>query len=219
MPLIESDYLPQTSSGLFPGPWLVFAPHPDDETYGMGGSIAAARSAGIEVGVVILTDGALGGAAVDDLVQIREEEVSAAVAALGGASLIFWRRPDRGLTPDAATIGLAAALLEAHAGGTAFFPSPLEPHPDHRATAVLVWEALRQCHFPLTPVNYEISVQGPCNRLLDITPWIEVKRRAMAVYQTQEAQRPYARRVLALNETRSWSLPKAFTSIPGSMPR
>ena len=207
MPLTESDYLPQVASGLFPGPWLVFAPHPDDETYGMGGSIAVARAAGIEVQVVIVTDGGLGGLSGEDLVQAREAEVNAAVTALGGASLRFWRLPDRGLVPDAATIGLAMALFDGYTSGTAFFPSPTEPHPDHRATAVLVWEALRQHRFPLTPVSYEISVQGACNRLLDITPWIDTKRRAMAVYHSQESQRSYARRVLALNETRSWSLP------------
>ena len=36
---------------------IVFAPHPDDETWGCGGSIAKKISEGFEVIVVILTDG------------------------------------------------------------------------------------------------------------------------------------------------------------------
>ncbi len=43
------------------GPWLVFAPHADDESFGMGGTIAKAVQAGITVHLVVLTDGALGG--------------------------------------------------------------------------------------------------------------------------------------------------------------
>ncbi|MFN3985309.1 MAG: PIG-L deacetylase family protein [Rhodocyclaceae bacterium] len=237
--LIEPDYLPQSSGPLFPGPWLVFAPHPDDETYGMGGSIAAARAAGIAVRVVVVTDGALGGVpdvATGDggLVGEREREVGRALAALGGTETAFWREPDRGLRPDEARIARAMAEISQFvgsqsvtsqfasspletaqfvaaqaAGGTAFFPSLLEPHPDHRATALLVWEALRRLNFPLLPVSYDISVQSASNRLLDITPWLEAKRAAMAVYASQEAQRPYADRVLALNRSRSWSLPDA----------
>jgi LmbE family N-acetylglucosaminyl deacetylase len=207
MPLDESHYLPYALSPLFPSPWVIFAPHPDDETYGMGGSIAEARESGIPVYIAVLTDGALGGAELQNLAEIREQEVGRALAVLGGAQSEFWRVPDRSLVPDYACIQSAARLIQAHAGGTAFFPSPVEPHPDHRATAVIAWEALRSTAFPMTPVSYEISVQGPCNRLLDISPRIDVKRRAMAVYQSQEADRPYARRVLALNQTRSWSLP------------
>ena len=207
MQLTEIHYIPYSVSPLFPGPWVVFAPHADDETYGMGGTIAAARAAGIAVHVVVVTDGALGGAQGEDLIESREREVGKAVAVLGGTSLAFWRVPDRGLDPDANLIEAAEALLVSRAGGTAFFPSPVEPHPDHRATSVLVWEALRRCGFPVTPVAYEVSVQGPCNRLIDITPWVEIKRRAMAEYQSQESERPYARRILALNTTRSWSLP------------
>jgi hypothetical protein len=40
-----------------PEPILVLAPHPDNETLGAGGFIAAQRSAGIEVMVAAVTDG------------------------------------------------------------------------------------------------------------------------------------------------------------------
>lgn len=207
MSLTEIDYIPQTASPLFPGPWLVLAPHPDDETYGMGGTIAMGRATGLDVEILVATDGALGGAAEDDLVVVREHEAAAAVAALGGASLHFWRVGDRQLVPDANLIAALTERLDARAGGTLFFPSPVEPHPDHRALAVIAWEASRRRGFPMLPVSYEISVQGPCNRLIDITPGVEHKQRAMAVYQSQEAERAYASFILALNRTRAWSLP------------
>jgi len=55
--LQEENFIPYTPSDLPPGPYLVFAPHPDDETFGMGGTIALAGQAGIAVHVVVLTDG------------------------------------------------------------------------------------------------------------------------------------------------------------------
>lgn len=205
--LIEADYLPQSTAALFDGPWLVFAPHADDETFGMGGAIALARAAGIDVHVVVMTDGALGGVAEDSLVATREREVARALEVLGGASLECWRQPDRGLRPDDGLICRAAALLENGGYRSVFFPTLIEPHPDHRATARIVWEALRRTGFPAASFSYDISIHGPCNRLLDITPAQAEKKRAMAVYASQEAERPYAIKVLASNQARTWSLP------------
>ena len=211
MYLNEADYLPQSPGALFPGPWLVFAPHPDDESYGMGGAIAQARQAGTDVCVVVVTDGRLGGEGGDLLVARREQEVAHALDVLGGGELQFWCEPDRGLEPVGRLVERVLEQFARFQGGSVFFPSFVEPHPDHRATAVLVWEALRRASFPLLPISYEVSVQGPCNHLIDITPVLERKCRAMAAYASQEAQREYAERVLALNRTRSWSLPPVMT--------
>ena len=40
----EHILVPFSVSELPPGPWLVFAPHSDDETFGMGGSLLKAFS-------------------------------------------------------------------------------------------------------------------------------------------------------------------------------
>jgi glycosyltransferase involved in cell wall biosynthesis/LmbE family N-acetylglucosaminyl deacetylase len=206
MNLIESDYLPFTPGELPPGPWLVLAPHPDDETYGMGGSIRRATRIGIPVQLIVLTDGALGGPDPATLVPRREQETSAAAAILGIDHVEFWRQPDRGLGPSEALIQRLAERLRGMASGTLFIPSLTEPHPDHRATAVIGWEACRLASFPLQVVAYEISSQGPINLLLDISDEVDAKQAAMDIYTSQEAERPYARRVLANNIARTWSL-------------
>lgn len=206
MNLIESDYLPFTPGELPPGPWLVLAPHPDDETYGMGGSIRRATKIGIPVQLIVLTDGALGGPDPATLVPRREQETSAAAAILGIDQVEFWRQPDRGLGPSEDIIQRVAERLRGMASGTLFIPSLTEPHPDHRAAAVIGWEACRLASFPLRVVAYEISSQGPVNLLLDISDEIDAKQAAMDIYASQEAERPYARRVLANNIARTWSL-------------
>ena len=204
---LENAYIPQHTAELLPGPWLVLAPHPDDETFGMGGAIALALRQGISVDIIILTDGALGGIDCGDLVVTRERETRAAVAALGNALVVFWRYPDRGLEPTSALVTQLADYIQAGHFAAVFFPSVLEPHPDHRAAAVLAWEALRRLNFPARPISFDISVQGPVNRLWDITPVIGLKIAAMRCHYSQEAERPYLRRILALNRSRTWSLP------------
>lgn len=222
MNFIESDYLPFMAGELPPGPWLILAPHPDDETFGMGGSIRRAVTSGLEVYVVVLTDGALGGPDPSILVPTRESEAREAARILGIQRIEFWREPDRQLKPGPKLIHMLAMRMLDLRIGTLFFPSLTEPHPDHRATTVIGWEACRLAAFSGDIIGYEISSHGPINLLLDISQQIADKEAAMAVYTSQEAERPYSRRVLAHNVARTWSLAdevlyaESFLRIPPS---
>ena len=138
----EHLLVPYQVSELFQGPWLIFAPHADDETFGMGGSLLRARDAGIDTHVVVMTDGALGGEA-EDLVAIRRREVQQATQMLGVKSLQCWPEQDRGLAMSERLVGQVAGQIRQLAPASVFFPAPLELHPDHRMTALLVWQALQ----------------------------------------------------------------------------
>ena len=60
----ESELVPY-HTGFPPGDrWLFLAPHPDDEVMGAGATIAEARSRGVDVRLVVVTDGAAQGDAV-----------------------------------------------------------------------------------------------------------------------------------------------------------
>ena len=106
----ENVLLPYSISDLPEGPWLVFAPHADDETYGMGGALLRAREAGIDTHVIVLTDGALGGEQ-DGLIAIRRNEVEHAARELGLASLQCWDEPDRGLEATPTLVAKTAAEI------------------------------------------------------------------------------------------------------------
>lgn len=216
----EHQLVPYQTVDLPPGPWLVFAPHPDDETYGMGGSLLRAAEAGIDTHVAVMTDGALGGAEGSDtqaLVAARRREVAEATARLGVRSLEMFNEPDRGLAVTDAVIDQARRSIGDTQPGTVFFPAPLELHPDHRAAAQIVWQALQRLNAELLPAPwaYEIGVQNPINRLLDITGVVDGKLEAMRIYASQNAVNSYPDVMLALNCARTYTLPSTVSHAEG----
>jgi len=205
----EHMLIPFQASQLLPGPWLVFAPHADDETFGMGGSLLKAKKEDVETHLVVLTDGAFGGER-EDLVKVREEEVNRAAQLLGIKSLHCWSEPDRGLDHNESLVGKITDTIRSLAPAAVFFPGPFEIHPDHRATAFLVWSALQQLRENgVSPeaIAYEIGVQNPVNLLIDVTDQYAEKKEAMAIYASQNNENNYEELVLALDKGRTFSLP------------
>jgi len=205
----ESSYLSFKTSPIPPGSWLVLAPHPDDETFGMGGTLLLAQTAGIKVDIIFVTDGGQGGEQTADLPKIRAQEARRVANKLGIRNIYFWHEPDRELKPSQHLITRLSDFIKKWQPACVFFPTPSEPHPDHRTTAVLAWESLRLSDFPATPISYDISVQGHSNFLIDISDVIQAKRALMADYKSQLSENLYIERLIALNKARTWSLPQS----------
>ncbi len=208
----ENHFIPFQTAELPRGPWLVFAPHPDDETFGLGGAMLLAREQGLEVSLAVVTDGKLGGSG-NSVAATRATEVRAIANRLGVSDIRFLQQPDRGLSISDELTERVVSLLAEKDPASVFFTSPMEPHPDHRATAALVWEALQRCRsFSGTAYAYEVSVQQwPVNRLIDITSVAPEKMALMAVYASQLDENNYMEVVQALNRTRTYTLPAAVT--------
>ena len=205
----EDVLIPFNTSPLPPGPWLVFAPHADDETFGMGGTLLKAKAQGVETHLVVLTDGSQGGAS-DDLVNVRLREVERAADLLGIKSIECWSEPDRFLNVSQRVLQRAYQKLLQLIPKTVFFPGPLEIHPDHRASAMLTWAALQKAktqHIHPVPISYEIGVQNPINLLIDTTEQCAEKKEIMAIYQSQNKENNYPELVLSLDKGRTFSLP------------
>ena len=103
---------------LAPGGVLVLAPHPDDESLGCGGLIAAALAAGRRLGVVFLSDGAAShpGHPAAALRAMREAEARAALTRLGApdGAARFLGLPDSRVPDRGAGTGL---VVDADQGG------------------------------------------------------------------------------------------------------
>ncbi len=195
---------------LGPGPVLIIAPHPDDEVLGCGGAVRRHVLAGDAIRVVIVTDGTAAPSSEERLraAQLRREESRAAAAILGYGEPVFWQLPDRGLVYGEPLIQRLLEEIREFAPALVYAPSLLERHPDHRVLAMTVLEALRRLEPAPALAMYEVAVPLNPNRLLDISELVEEKQQAIACFTTQLALQDYGRQVIALNEFRSFTLPK-----------
>jgi LmbE family N-acetylglucosaminyl deacetylase len=125
---------------------LILAPHPDDESLGCGGLIAAACAAGIAPIVVILTNGAASHPGSKTwppgkLAALRELEASQAVQYLGlpDQNLFFFRQPDAALAAEGdlfdMLVARAGMLGEQNGCSLVIGPWAGDSHCDHEAAA------------------------------------------------------------------------------------
>ncbi|MEO8056400.1 MAG: PIG-L deacetylase family protein [Acidobacteriota bacterium] len=214
---------------------LVLAPHPDDEVFGCGGALADLASRGATIDVLLVTDGAAG--APDEprrrtIAARRADESRAALALLGGAAVHEGGLPDRGLGGRTKELErLVASWLAQAAPDLVFCPSPVETHPDHRAVAyALLAVARRPAQDPAAAALargrvafFEVSQPFRPNFLVDVTPFLERKRKAVLAFGSQTAERDYASFVGGLNAFRTMTLPpgsaaaEAYAVVPGAL--
>lgn len=187
---------------------IAFAPHPDDEIFGCGATLARLRARGASLRTIVVTDGALGGdGAKDALVATREAECRRAAACLGLPAPEFWRLPDRGLRYGEALIESVLGAIRDAGADLVFAPSPLEAHPDHSTLAMAVIEAVRRIGTNLRLALYEIGVPLRPNTLVDISDLLETKRMAMHCFASQLTRQRYDEQIEALNRYRAYTLP------------
>ena len=82
---------------------MVVHAHPDDMEFGCGGSVAKWTSAGVEVDLVICTEGNRGGEGdrtEDELTAVRRQEQAAAAKVLGVNEVVYLGYDDGYLTPS-----------------------------------------------------------------------------------------------------------------------
>jgi LmbE family N-acetylglucosaminyl deacetylase len=187
------------------GRCLILAPHPDDESLGCGGLIAACCAAARPPLVVILTDGSRSHPGSRqyppaELAALREREVARAVAVLGlpQQRLVFLRQPDT-RAPHAgagfdAVAHRVAVLALAWRCRTILAPWRSDPHCDHEAAARIAARAagiagVRQLAYPVwgwtLPEETAVDAAAWHGWRLSIAPHLEVKRRAIAAHASQ----------------------------------
>src|SRR5262245_1082152 len=176
--------------------YLVVAPHPGDAELGAGGVILTIKAQGARVAILDLTDGE---PTPHGSPEISQRETLAASEVLR----IDWRGNlglrNRELVADLGTRGaLATALRQLHPR-IVFAPFWDDAHPDHVAASTLVdaarfWAKLTKTDLPGEPhypqrilyyfsVHLRLHVQP--SFVLDISPHIEAKMRAIACYRSQ----------------------------------
>ena len=192
---------------------IVFAPHPDDETFGCGGTIAKKISEGHEVYVVVMTDGRYAFLNVlgiekdptpEELKEIRMQEVKKATEILGvpEGNLIFLNFIDGTLEDNKeAAEEKVINILREKRPDEVYLPYRGDGHPDHRAAYKIVKNAIRKLQ--ISPVCYEYSITHRFARLgrlidafldfvfgikkvyVDISEFLDVKKLAIMKFKSE----------------------------------
>lgn len=142
-------------------PAIVFAPHPDDETLGCGGTILRKRAAGADVRLVFLTDGAAANEWMsrEALASMRDREAHEAADVLGvphsHVTMLAFRDGELWSAFEPA-VERVQAILEQHRPAQVFIPFNRGEHVDHKATCAIVYEAARRARIRATAFEYPI---------------------------------------------------------------
>ena len=185
---------------------IVIAPHPDDETFGCGGLMAAKRLASGSMDVAFLTAGEASHrtcCAIDSscVAEARQALAGQAAGVLGvHAAGLHWLGledgwiPDRGKAGFEEAVGNLCRVLEEVAPQEVFCPHPLDCWPDHEAAAQITLAAVERLGRPVKLHFY--LVWG----------WYNMPLRYLPRLGLRKAWRLDIRPVLEANEVRQGEL-------------
>ncbi|MCB0208469.1 MAG: PIG-L family deacetylase [Anaerolineae bacterium] len=215
----ESQFTPFQTTDLIDHKVLVLAPHPDDESFACGGALILHVQAADPIKIVFLTDGAQADTKneydTDAYIYLREQEATNACHLLGVVDFEFWRIPDRTLSANEYTISRLAQLIDAYQPTLVYAPSPFEFHPDHRATASLLWQVVQTTHIKTQLAFYELNRPITINTLINISAVVKQKEQACNVYESQLKYYPYTESTLGLNRYRALTVADTCTYAEG----
>lgn len=185
---------------------LVIAPHPDDETLGVGGTLFWHQHRGEEIHWLVVTK-------MDERFDAgrrasRTEELEAVAKAYGFTSVSLLGFPSAQLdhVPNQELVSAIGAVINRAKPDTIFLPFPGDAHTDHAAVfhaaaaatkwfrypsvkRVLAYETLSETNFGIAPHHATFRP----NVFIDISAHIERKLEIMRLYAGEIAAHPFPR--------------------------
>lgn len=211
--------LPQALARPEAGPVMLFAPHPDDDLIGPGGTVALHREQGDSVQVVVAYDGFLGNQqhpnlSKDEFIALREREALAGGAHLGLDQYRFLRFPEGhepGPDEREAAAGDLSQMLRSLSPETVYAPWIGEHNVDHHVLATVVRRALELADFAGNAWGYEVYTPLIPTRIIDISSTWKLKARAIGEHSSQTPLTDLVHHVGGLNQHRALYLEKGAT--------
>lgn len=211
---------------------LVLAPHPDDETFGCGGTLRLLANAGAAIDVLYMTRGELGVDAPEAataeskarLAAVRTEEARAACQILGARDVGFLDGKD-GEVQEQPRLASDISRYLSHSDYTRIFcPWPQDAHIDHRATYRWLSAALESHPTRADVWLYEVWTPLRPTTLVPIDATIDAKSSASQAHKSQLACLDYLTGFRGLASYRALTCPgakfaEAFLTAPrGQLP-
>lgn len=191
---------------------LVLAPHPDDDSFGCGGTIKKMANSGAKITVAYFCDGGGGIKETRDktqdtnnkeLVETRKKEAKATASILGISEQVFFGYKDGELSKGKAVLKALADLIKRVKPDIIFVPSFIDNHPDHKAVNDILVNFLEKNESVFEIWAYEVWTPLYANRIVMINDEKEVKEQSMLAHQSQLEARGYVKAVLGLNQYRA----------------
>ena len=166
--------------------------HPDDIEIGIAGMTAQWTKEGVEVVYVDLTRAELSS---NGDVETRQKEATAADEVLRVRRLNLGFK-DRGISGDAEQLESVVRLIRTERPTHVLYPYEVDRHPDHAACAHLVTEAIFNAgirkylpdlpaYRPKSVYQYMINAHVEPDVCIDISDFVDDKRRALGCYESQ----------------------------------
>lgn len=179
---------------------ICLAPHADDESIGMGGTLALNPE---KFEVILLTDGRKGvkNTPTDEVIESRKKEFESAMKVAKIQNYSFLNCKDKELLFYEDKF----CKLEISSIDYIFVPNLIDQHPDHKAVSINLNKLLKQSKHKknLKICFYEVwSALGFVNGFVDIERVIETKKEMIASYPSQTSQKNYEYHALGLNQYR-----------------
>ncbi|MDQ7028387.1 MAG: PIG-L family deacetylase [Ardenticatenia bacterium] len=197
---------------------LAVVAHPDDESFGFGGTLARYGWQRVHTVVIVATDGAAGqtGGLVppEALAERRHQELKAAAFILGVETLFHWDYPDSTLA-DVPEEEIVPRLVRAMRAVRPHVVLTFGPegggnrHPDHQAISrftlaawhragkstvvtpgLAPWQPPKLFFSTLNPAATSEVPYRPATARVDISAALPVKRAAFFAHRTQRGDRP-----------------------------
>ena len=178
---------------------LAIGAHPDDVEIGVGGTLAAHRSAGDQVVILTLSRGARGGEVVD-----REHE-SLAAAELIGARLFLEDLEDTRISAMDPTVTIIERVVAEVRPTIVYTHSANDRHQDHRAVHQAASVATRGVPTFACYQSPSATVDFRPTRFVPIDGFTETKLRLLASFASQYGIRDYLQDDFVLATARYWS--------------
>lgn len=196
---------------------IVFAPHPDDDLIGCGGSMAKHISQGNEITIVYMTSGEAGSLTYgkNNLAKIREKESMEASKILGIKNLIFLKNSDGYLEYNEKNLIKIINLIREKKPDLVYLPHKSDAHKDHIKTYELVAESInrasrqsfQECKgnpwFTAAVLCYEVwTPLQEISYVENIEEFIDLKMQALEQHKSQIQDTKYSNAIKGLNRYR-----------------
>jgi len=187
---------------------LVIAPHPDDETLGVGGTLLRRKSEGTKVAWLIVTGISVESGWSAEKVGERDDEIRRVGELFRFDETFLLDFPTTRLdqVPMSDLVAGISQVFKSFEPEEIFVPHPSDIHSDHRVTFNAVASCTKWFRYPsikrvlayetLSETDFGLGTDkgGFCpNVFVDIEPFLDQKLRAMEIYKSEVGAFPFPR--------------------------